>query len=433
MKNFLLKCLKLKLKVLAKVTLWRYKPTVIGITGNVGKTSAKMIVETVLGQAKRLRASSKSFNNEIGLPLAILGNWKETGGIFFWLKVLLVSCFRIIVKSFSYPEVLVLEYGVDKPGDMKYLLDIVRPHTGVITAIGEIPVHVEFFAGKDAIAKEKAKLVHQLPATGFALLNADDVTVCAMREQTRANVITYGFSENADMKIINFEEVFERGMAVLTFKLHYGGSFIPVRLEGVFGRPQGYAAAVAAAIGLIFGMNLVTIAEALDDYHSPAGRLKLLQGIKGSYILDDTYNASPLAVEAALTVLKGLKTARKIAVLGDMLEIGKYTLEAHESIGKLAAKSVDILITVGMRGKFIAEGARKAGMPKESINVFDGIGEAGMFLQSKLKRGDAVLVKGSQAVRMEKIVKEVLANPEQAEQLLVRQNKAWLKKKGAYE
>lgn len=428
--NNMLNLLKKILKILAKATLWRYKPTVVGITGNVGKTSAKEAACVVLGHTKKVRGSPKSFNNEVGLPLAILGDWEETGGVFFWFKVFLTSFFRIIFKSRRYPEILILEYGIDRPGDMRRLLNIARPTIAAVTAIGDIPVHVEFFAGKEALAREKSKIIGQLPSTGFALVNTDDIEVNEMKNHTRAQVMTFGFANNADIRISNFELTDVPG---LTFKLNYGGSFIPVRLNGVLGRAQAYSAAVAAGLGLIFGMNLVDIAEALGHYHSPAGRLKVIPGIKDSVIIDDTYNAAPLSTHAALDVLRHIEAKRRIAVLGDMLEIGKYTLEAHEEIGGLAAKSADILVTIGNRAKFIAEGAIKAGKSKKSIYSFLNLKEAGLFVQSKVGKGDVVLVKGSQAVRMEKIVKELMAEPERAGELLVRQNKTWLARKGMYE
>lgn len=433
MSNILLNILKKVLKILARATLWRYKPTIIGITGNVGKSSAKEATKIVLGHIKKVRASSKSFNNELGLPLTILGDWKETGGFFFWLKVLLVSCLRVLIKSRSYPEILILEYGIDRPGDMNRLLEIARPRIGVVTFLGNIPVHVEFFGGPEAVAREKSKLVQRLPAIGFAILNIDDPMVYDMKDQTRANVITYGFDENADIRITSFETIFTKKEVGLTFKINYGGSFIPVRLENVLGRSHAYAAAVATGLGLIFEMNLVTIAEALSRYVSLPGRLKVLPGIKGTQIIDDTYNASPSAMEEALNTLAGIKAARKIAVLGDMLEIGKYTLEAHERIGRLAAKTVDVLITVGMRGKFISEAAAKSRLPQKYIFHFDNIKEASIFIQGKIRKGDVILVKGSQAVRMEYIVKEIIANPQKTAELLVRQEKRWQSKKSIYE
>ena len=434
MKSSLLKILQWILRFLARLTIWRYEPGIIGITGSVGKTSTKIAIQTVLGYDRRVRASSKSFNNELGLPLAILGDWQNTeGGFLFWLRVILASLFQLIIKLPNYPEILVLEYGIDKPNDMKYLLDITRPQLGVITAIGDIPVHVEFFSGPEAIAREKSKLINQLPATGFAILNADDMTVLNLKSQTRAHVITFGFSDMADMRISNFESHFDGKATSITFKLTYGGSFVPVRLEGLLGKTQAYSAAVAAAIGLIFGMNLVKIAEALNIYQSPPGRLKGLRGIKQSFIIDDTYNASPLSTHAALDTLRDLKAKRKIAVLGDMLEIGRYTMEAHESIGRLAAKSADLLFVIGSRAKFITEAAGRSGLSRKSIFSFDNLEEAIELLQKKIQKGDLILIKGSQAVRLEKIVKTIIADTARVEELLVRQSKYWLDKPGLYD
>ena len=253
-----------------------------------------------------------------------------------------------------------------------------------------------------------------------------------MKSQTRAHAITFGFSEDADMRITSFGEHIEDGSGGVTFKLNYGGSFIPVRLNGVFGKTQGYAASVAAITGLIFGANLVKISESLAGYESPAGRLKVIRGVKQSTIIDDTYNASPAAMHEALDVLRRLKAKRKIAVLGDMLEIGKYTIQAHEEIGRIAAKSASILITMGLRAKFYAEGAIKANMPRKSIFIFDKLVEAALFLQNKIQRGDLILIKGSQSVRMEKITEEVMAEPQKGEELLVRQTPVWKRRKGLY-
>lgn len=433
MKSLLLKILKWKIQILAKLTLWRYKPIIIGITGSVGKTSTKEAIKTVLHSSKKVRSSLKSYNNELGLPITILGDWDLEGGIFFWLKVLAASFFRLLIKSKNYPEILILEYGIDRPGDMKYLLSIARPQIGIVTALGEVPVHVEFFAGPEGIAHEKAKLICQLPATGFGILNNDDSKVLEMKNLTRAHVLTFGFSPLSDIRIFNFSNNIDGDKASVSFKLSYGGSTVPVRIEDVLGKSSAYAAAAASVAGLISGMNLVRIADALSGFNSPQGRLKAIQGIKNTLIIDDTYNSSPIALHEALDVLNSLKAKRKIAVLGDMLEIGKYTLETHEEIGKLLAKEIDILITVGMRAKFIAESAEKNGMPKKNIFVFEHVYDAGKLLQEKIQKEDLILVKGSQAVRLEKIVKEVMAEPEKAPELLVRQNKEWLDKKGIYD
>lgn len=432
MKSFFLSFLKYLLRFLAQRTVRKYNPSIIGITGNVGKTSTKEAIYTVLHMERRVRAASKNFNNEFGLPLVILGNWKETGGTFFWLRVICRGILQILIKNPSYPEILILEYGVDRPGDMKYLLEIARPQIAAVTTIGDVPVHVEFFVGKEGIAREKGKIVAQLPSTGFAILNADDPLVMEMKKQTRAQVMTFGFSKDAYMKVSSFEESVGEQTGI-RFKLVSRGRFVPAHIEHALGKTQAYSSAAAACVGLTFGMNLVKITEALSRYESPPGRLKIILGLKGSFIIDDTYNASPASMNEALDTMKRLEAKRKIAVLGDMLELGQYTIQAHEAAGKKAAKIVDILISVGGRGKFIAEAAVKFGMPRKNVFSFDNVRDAGIHLQNIMRRGDIILVKGSQGVRMEKIVKEIMADPAQAEKLLVRQNKEWIAKPGLYD
>lgn len=435
MKQIILNVLQFTLKFLARATISRYKPVIVGVTGSVGKTTTREAVRAVISRARSVRAPSKNFNNELGFPLTILGDWHDVGGAFFWLRVIIASAARIIFKDSDYPEVLVLEYAVDKPGDMKYLLSIARPNIGILTAIGEVPVHVEFFAGPEAVLREKAKLISQLPATGFAVLNADDALVLTVKTETRAQVITYGFSEKADFRLSNFTNQLEEGFLFgSSFKFSYGGNVVPAKIKGALGKTQGYASAAAAVIGTLFGINLVSAAEALYEKYNPLpGRARIVAGIKNSVIIDDTYNASPLAMKEGLETLRATPCRRRIAVLGDMLELGTYTLESHEEIGRLAAKCADILITVGIRGKFIGEAAMRAGLDKKDIQIFMSVAEAGKFLQSRLTKGDIVLIKGSQGTRMEKIVKEVMLEPEKADKFLVRQNKVWLAKTGLYE
>ncbi len=388
-------------------TIGKYQPGVIAITGSVGKTSAKEAIHAVLKASRSVRASSGNFNNEIGVPLSILGDWQQITGKWFWVKVILVSLAGLVFR-FKYPEILILEYAADRPGDIKYLLDIAKPQIGVVTAIGDIPAHVEFFSGPGALAREKSKVVEVLPANGFAVLNHDDQTVLEMKPRTRAHIITFGFASDAEVQITNFENRMENSRpAGISFKLNYGGSFVPVKLDGCFGRVQAYAAATAACIGLIFGMNLVRISEALLEYQSPPRRLKLLAGVKRTFVIDDSYNASPLSMHAAIETAKALKAKRKVAVLGDMLEIGKYAPEAHETIGRLAGKVFDVLITIGAKAKFIAEAAKETGMPRKNIYSFDTADEAKAEVQKLIRQGDLILIKGSNAIKLDKIVEEI--------------------------
>ncbi|MEK7462976.1 MAG: cyanophycin synthetase, partial [Patescibacteria group bacterium] len=210
------------------------------------------------------------------------------------------------------------------------------------------------------------------------------------------------------IELTYFENRVYGGIAVgVSFKLNYGGSFVPVRIDGCFGKPQVYATAAAAAVGFAFGMNLVKVSEALQSYQSPAQRTKVIPGIKDSFIIDDCYNASPMSMKAAIELADSMKFKRKIAVLGDMLEIGKYTIDAHIEVGNLIDNVFDILVTVGPRSKFIAETASKKGMSIKNIFSFESADDAKLKVQELMKKGDLVLVKGSHAMELEKVVDEI--------------------------
>lgn len=402
------KLLKKILKVLAVLTLKKYKPGVIGITGSAGKTSTKEAIYAVLKQERIVRRNQGNFNNELGLPLTILSAADKVGGALFWPKIIIKAIGRLIFGDKDYPEVLILEMAADRPGDIKYLTDLAKPHIGVITAIGDIPVHVEFYSSPEAVAREKAHLIESLPANGFAALNYDDEIVYNLRSRTRAHLITYGFNEGADLKLSNLEYRIEDNQPVgISFKVQYGGSFVPIRLNNVFGKPQAYAAGAAVAVGLVFGMNLVKISEGLSEYEAPEHRMKMMAGVKGTLILDDSYNASPLSMRSALDTLDNLPAKRKIAVLGDMLEIGKYSTEAHEAIGEVVVKIVDYLFCVGPRAKFIAESARQHGFDHKKIQVFSSSEAAKKMIEREVKSGDLILIKGSRAIQLEKIIEEI--------------------------
>ena len=422
----------------SRIIIRRYKPVIIAVTGSVGKTSAKEAIYTVLKTKFRVRKSEFNYNNEIGVPLAIFGLPHPGKNIFRWFALFLLVIADALVKNKSFPEMLILEMGVDRPGDMKHLIACAPPLVGVITEIGEIPVHVEFFSGPKEVADEKANIIKFLPIEGFAVLNADDEVLDDMPKKTKAHALRFGFSDDADLKITNFElsagydetlkKEIPRGVH---FKIEYQGKVIPVKLPDVFGKPAAYAAAVGALVGLIFKMNLIEISSALLGYVPPPGRLRLLRGIKNSFILDDTYNSSPEALHAALDTLRDLPGKRKIAVLGDMLELGTYSEGAHRAAGDMVSEIADALLTVGARAKFIADEAMQGGienkkvMDKKYVSTFDRSEDAGKALQDIIQEGDLILVKGSQGIRMERVVEEIMAEPEKAGKLLVRQSAYW--------
>lgn len=428
------------LTILARAYLWRYRPQIIAVTGNVGKTSTKEVIAAILSKQRRVRMSGGNLNSDIGVPMTILGDWAEryyTEGpsLGFWFEVILGGILFLIIPH-KYPEILVLEYGADRPGDIARLASKYKPHIGVVTAVGETPVHVEFFASAQELAHEKSKLIKALDSEGYAVLNYDDQTVLDMREKTKAKIVTFGCSQGADTKASNADFILNHqgkpeGIA---FKVHSSRGFVPFKIFGSLGNSQALATAAAVAVGTIYNINLVDMAEALAQYQSPPGRMRILPGIKNTVIVDDTYNAAPAAMHLALETIRDIPASpgaqassikRKVAVLGDMLELGAHSIPAHQKIGDLAGRVVDILVCVGEKAKFIADSAGNE-MPKEHIFTFHASDDAKQKIQELLEEGDLVLIKGSQGMRMEKIVEEIMAEPERKGKLLVRQSTKWL-------
>lgn len=405
------KILQKILKYLAKKILAKYQPEIIAITGSVGKTSAKEAIYTVLLNTKSVQRGTKNYNNELGVPLAIIG--AEAGGknIWKWLAVFWRAKRLLLFRDANYPKILILELAVDKPGDMDYLLDFIHPQIGVLTRVG--PVHLEFFGTQEKILQEKSKLIKALPQKGFAVLNYDYKDVLSLCDETKAKCVTYGLDEGADVRAKNI--LYGRGQT--TFTLEYGKKTVAVVLLHAVGQPQIYAILAGICCGIVKGMDLEEIKESLKNYQPPQGRGNLLKGIKNTLIVDETYNASPQAVEAALENLKNLTPSlgkggqgriSSIAILGDMLELGPISRDAHLKIGKKVAElEINYLFTVGERAKDMARGAREAGLNKDRIFEFSDNLSLGKFLQEKLKQGDVVLVKGSRGMHMEDIIEEI--------------------------
>lgn len=408
--------------------LKKHSSLIIGVTGNVGKTSTKEAIYTVLRSHFKVRRSLKNYNNEIGVPLTILGQTSAGKSCWGWLKVFNSSWGQVLFNN-DYPEILVLEMGADRPGDIKYLTNFVPCFIGVVNAIGEIPVHVEFFEDGQSLAQEKSQLIKSLPDDGWAILNYDDPLVRNMRQLVRAKSLLFGFDERADVagSSLTFLEK-KQEPAGLAFKINYQGNTVPVRMPHILSQHQAYSALAAAACGLALDLNLVEITEALRKFRPLAGRLCQINGIKNSLILDDSYNAAPAATLAALDVLSRFRQRRKLAILGDMLELGGQSEKAHRQVGLRVAQAADLLITVGLRAKFISETAQKQGLAPAKVYHFADIESAMAQLEEIIEQGDVILVKASQGMRFEKIVKDIMADPLRAKELLVRQDETWLKK-----
>lgn len=361
---------------------WRRKlpVKVIGITGSVGKSTSKELIAGVLGQRYRTLKNPGNLNNEIGLPLTLL-------------------------RLARGHERAVLEMGFYVAGEIAFLCELALPQIGVITNIGL--VHAERAGSQEAIARGKAELVRALPPApeGVAVLNYDDPWVRPMASETQARVFYYGLSPEADLWADNIEGL---GLEGIRFRLHYHNEVIHLRVP-LIGRHSVHTALRAAAVGLVDDLSWQEIVAGLQEGHTQL-RLVAVHTESGALLLDDTYNASPESTLAALNLLEEMG-GHKIAVLGDMLELGPYERQGHEMVGVRAAEVCDELITVGKLGAIIAQAALQAGLPARLITEVGTVQEAIDFLQNRLQKGDVVLIKGSHGLRMDRIVSALEAAP----------------------
>ncbi len=352
---------------------WRRKLNirVVGITGSVGKSTTKELVAEVLEQRYRTLKNPGNLNNEIGLPVSLL-------------------------RLSEGHQTAVLEMGFYVPGEIAFLCDLALPQVGVITNIGT--VHAERAGSQEAIARGKAELVESLPPDGVAILNYDDPLVREMAGKTQARVFFYGLDPSADLWA---DEVEGLGLDGIRFRLHYQGETLILRVP-LIGRHSVHTALRAAAVGLVEGLSWQEIINGLRSGHTQL-RLVAVRTESGALLLDDTYNASPQSTLAALNLLDELD-GRKIAVLGDMLELGPYEVRGHEIVGLRAAEVVDELVTIGELGDIIARAALKSGLAEKSITRLDTTQQAITYLRPNLGSEDVVLVKGSRGMQMDRIV-----------------------------
>jgi len=426
MKFFLKKIVISILTWEAKFVLKKYNPKIIAVTGSVGKTSTKDAIFSVLSHFFHVRKSEKSFNSELGVPLTILGcptGWSNPA---VWFQNIFEGLMLIIFPN-DYPKWLILEIGADRPRDIESVTGWIKPDIAVITRLSEVPVHVEYFPSPESLIREKAFLARALRRDGVLILNGDDEYVRQFSTLTEANTIFYGMNDSdvlaTDYKI----EYDKKELLGVSFFAEYKKEIEKIVIHGGLGLQQVYPALAALATGVSQGLSFKKMIKTFVHFDVPKGRMKIIRGVKDSTIIDDSYNSSPVAVHEALNTLHDIKTlGKKIAVLGDMLELGTYSPEEHKKVGQHAAQVVGVLITVGIRARGIAEGALNGGMKESDIFQFEDAQEAGKHLELILTSMDVALIKGSQGVRMEKTVEEVLANPSQKEKLLVRQDKEWL-------
>lgn len=423
----------------AKLVIRKYKPKIIAITGSVGKTSTKDAIYSVVAPGVHARKSEKSFNSEIGIPLTILGVPNAWNNPLRWLQNIFDGIFLILLPA-RYPEWLVLEVGADRPGDIRGLASWLPVDIAIITRLPEVPVHVEFFDSPEEVVEEKASLIRALVPGGTLVLFADDPRTEGLRSRAgKHEVVMFGLSRNASVRAEGLAPVFgtdnyPEGMQALIF---VGDDSALLTVRGAVGAHALYPALAAVAVGVILKKKLPEMLASLTKYDPPPGRMRLLTGIKNTLIIDDTYNSSPAAAESALGALAFIgphfssankRRGRRIAVLGDMLELGRHSVEEHRKLGIVAAKCASMLATVGFRARDTAEGALDSGMKDASIMQYEDAEKAGDEIASLIRAGDTILVKGSQSMRLEKVVEMLMLHPEDASRLLVRQDEEWKKR-----
>ncbi len=394
----------------------RHKFTIVAVAGSVGKTSTKLAVANLLGQSLRVLHQTGNYNDRLTVPLILFNQVEpKLWNVFGWLKLIGENTASI---SHPYPyDVVVVELGTDGPGQMAEFAYL-KPDITVLTAIS--PEHMEFFPSLDAVASEELTVFDY---SKRVLVNADDIAgkYLAGRDFQEYSLVTnaahnfYAKPSNLSLQGQDIHIEFPSGKQ-LSAKIQYVGQ-------------QGAKFAVAAAaVADMLNVSHADITAGLQRLEAFVGRMQILEGIKDSVLIDDTYNASPIAVEAALDVLYAQKAAQRIAILGSMNELGQHAHAAHVEVGEYCnPKKLDILVTIGADAeKWLAPAAKRAGC---TVHSFKSPQQAGRFVAEHLKTGAVVLAKGSQnGVFAEEALKELLAHPADSAKL-VRQTPSWLRKK----
>lgn len=414
------------LHLIARRVIAKYHPLVIGVTGSYGKTSAKEAIAAALSPHYAVRKSPRSYNNEFGVPYTILGVIPGRNAWRTWLRAVRNGLRLLLIRQ-SYPTVLVLEIGDDRPGDVGRLLKLAKLDVGVLTSIG--PTHLTHYQTVEKVFDEESKLITTLGSHAWAILNGDDPRVRGLAEVAMCRIVSYGCSGLVAVRGVDSapakNEHGEWGMAM---QLQFQAQVIPVFIPGVIGRPVVSAALAGAAVATALKLDLVEMADGLRSYDPPPGRMRLIHGRHGSLLIDDSYNSSPDACVAAIESLRLFPAeGKRYALLGEMAELGETSEAAHRGLAQtLIDNQIDVFVAVGKSMHLAANEVRQRGLDTRNIHEFRDPRSAAEWLLTQLQAGDTVLVKGSQVSRMEKAVKVLMRDPPQAAKLLVRQDRKWL-------
>jgi len=420
MRKNLLKIIQWGLRVLARSKIRRSKPKIVAISGSYGKTSTKEAIFYVLSKkfGSDVGKNWGNMNSVLGLPLAILGLRSYSFG-----AGLLWDILRAKWGYFFYnlPKILVLELGIDKPGEMAELLSVVKPDIAVITGISE--THFLELKSLSGVKKEKKMLIESLKKGGVAVLNADDENSADIPLPTGAKKVTFGKKGEVSYRDL------EISISGSRFQLEISGKFLAVKSK-LIGQHSIKILLAAASVAREFSIDPDEIVQALEEIRPQPGRMNPVKAKNEILVIDDSYNSNPYSAIEALETLSAIKwNGRKVAILGNMNELGSYTQEGHLQVGEVAGKVVDFLVAVGDNAEYLARGAGKLGLSKDKVITFKTTDEVIAQLDKLLSAGDLVLVKASQnKMRFENIVKYLLDNSALAEKLLVRQDKKWEKK-----
>ncbi len=454
--TFLKQCIKHIFQYESKLILRKYKPKIIVVAGSVGKTLTRDAIYSVLSKKFFIRKSDRSIASNLSVLLAIIGRpmsgvptlpkgikWKEakvTLELVSWCVLTAFFALRCLLFKVIYPEYLVLEADLDKPGDLRKLAQWLSPDILVLTSIGAIPSHIEFFSTIDHYFAEVKNLISSVKREGSIVYNADSDNTAHLANSALAFTVPCGMAGDCIVRGTPFEILYSAestgktptGMA---FKVSSDNIESDIVLFGSIGVHNEYACLLALGVARDLKLNTKDAINALRQFKPIIGRMNIVAGIKDSIIIDDSYNSSPISCEQSIEILSRLScSGKKIAVIGDMLELGRYSTEEHKKIAHLLAHVSSVCICVGIRSRIIAEEMQSLGLPN---NLFGGLAEtaifsvdtafeAGNILQPLLSPGDIVLIKGSQSMRMERVVLEVMRHPENSSKLLVRQDPEWL-------
>jgi len=409
-----------------RTALRRRRPLVVGITGTVGKTSTARATEAVLARRGSVSSTRESYNSEMSVLLAILGKgphldeeelWRSwRGRLRLGLRGgrVLGSALRLACGGTGLADALVLELGISRPGAAEAFVRLTGYDVVVITALGEIPVHVESFEGPAALRAAKLRLLGGLRAGGTFVYNRDDPELLAAASRHAGTAVSYGFSSGADLRATDYRVAYReagghRFPAGIRMTLESREQRMAIDLDGVLGRSYVYAFLAASCVAAAAGVSLPEVPGALTRFCPAEGRMRIVPAPGPAVVLDDSYNSSPLGARAALAALCRLEARRKLAILGDMFELGVHSERAHRSLAAELATGIDRLVCVGPRAALIAdEAARRGVMHQDRIDLLPDAAEAAKRARELLEPGDVILVKGSRALRMERVVQALI-------------------------